>query len=97
VVPGISASSHEGDDLEAIARGEHGGSVEGARDDLAVALDGDGLSGEAELADEGGDGGPRVHQPLLAVDDYIDIGGHVAKLPPGPRGRSPQGSVPLET
>lgn len=70
--------------------------MEGAGHDLAVALDGDGFSGEAELADEGGDGGSLVHQPLLAVDDYVDIGRHVAKLPPAPRGRSPQGSVPLE-
>src|SRR5215510_11543383 len=41
-VSDISASSDEGDDLEAVAVGEHGGRVEGARDDLAVALDGDG-------------------------------------------------------
>src|SRR5688500_3053256 len=64
----ISASSDEGDDLDAVAFGENGGSMQGARHDLAVALDRDGLSSEAELADEGGDRGPLVHPPLLAID-----------------------------
>src|SRR6185436_11492405 len=46
-VSGISATSYKGDDLEAVAGGEHGGRVLCPRHDLAVALDGDGFAGEA--------------------------------------------------
>src|SRR5687768_551991 len=48
----ISASSDEGHDLEPITVGEEGGRMLGTWDDLEVALDGDALVAEAELAEE---------------------------------------------
>jgi hypothetical protein len=80
------AASDKGDDLDAITGGEHGRGVEGARHDFAIALDGDGLSGQAEVTYQTRDSGSFVHQPLLSIDDYVDVDRHrgeATTTPPG--------------
>jgi hypothetical protein len=78
-----SASSDEGDDLEAITVDENGSGMLRARHDLAVALDGDTLAGETELTDQHFDGGSVGELPRISIDDYVDARRHRrGKYPP---------------
>src|ERR1041384_3668215 len=72
VVSGISASSHEGYDFEPVTGGELGVGVASARDDLAVAFDGDGAVRQTELTDECGDGSASIHCSRLSIYHHIN-------------------------
>src|SRR5512134_1800328 len=67
-----SAAAHGDDDLEPVAVGELGLGVAAARDDLAVALDGDFLSGELERLQQARHVDRRAEAPGLAVDGQLD-------------------------
>src|SRR6185503_4421995 len=105
-LPGVdsvhgSASSNKGDDLESIAVREHRRRVLRARNDLAIALDGNWFSVETELRNQCEHGCPGVHDPPLSVDDHVDARRHRGEnLPPTPIMRTrcpPPGWPPVPT
>lgn len=73
-IQGHSATTHRSDDFQAVTVLQCTQAILTTRNDLAVALHGDALAGEAELADQLAAAQRVVEAAWLAIDDHGNHG-----------------------